>query len=82
MYVCVCATTQDEGTVVPMRLQSRANWTNERFVASHTAGDIVFAIDGVIMSRLTIYDKSHCNFTLIVTSTVEDFIETIFFKLS
>lgn len=52
--MCVRATTQDEGTVVPMRLQSRANWTNERFVASHTAGDIiVFAIDGVVMSRPT-----------------------------
>lgn len=60
MRVCVCmcvrvrATTQDEGmVVVPMRLQSRANWTNERFVASHTADDIVFAIDGIIMSLLT-----------------------------
>lgn len=36
MGVCVCATAQDEGTVVaPMRLQSRANWTNKRLAASY-----------------------------------------------
>lgn len=36
MGVCVCATAQDEGTVVaPMRLQSKANWTNKRLAASY-----------------------------------------------
>jgi len=36
MGVCVYATAQDESIVVaPMRLQSKANWTNKRLAASY-----------------------------------------------
>jgi len=64
MGVCVYATAQDEGTVVaPMRLQSRANWTNKRLVASYCWRCRLSAIDGDFIISWLITLEIYCMYT-------------------